>query len=840
MEMIMRKHIILLSTISLLLAGCGGFIRDEFTWMQQEIDELRTRIDGLNGSVESVHAVVTEMAEGGYVKSFTEFTEDGRTGYELTFNNGKTVRLLNGVTGKDGKDAEVPQLGTRQDNDGVWYWTLDGEWLKDGSGQKIRAADKDGIVPVFKIDEGKIFISLDNGKTWDEVCTVHDTEGLNIVSYTDISSYNDRIILTLADGSKVEVPRYQPILVSLSLSGEEHGISAGETIPIGYSLTGNVSENTIVTAGTDGKYKTRIERISDGEGTVHVTCPNLYSDGYIYVMVNDGEGHSSVKVVTFYKREMQVSDGFSFDVDCTGGTVEIPWSANFDYDLVCVEGAGDWIHVLATRAEMKSGTIRLRVDPNSLDEVRTGVVEIRPADNPGYAFERIIITEASAYFTMDNSHVTAPSAGGVYVCEITSSRGVSLLIPAGMDSWISHELEQTGDYSYRLTLTVSKNRTDDRRNAAIKVMTGDGRHEQGSVTVVQLPEEIDHEKDLVMKVRANDLFDWTVYLPFLGRMDCYVDWGDGNVELVETSSWDERISHRYDVSTPRTFTVSVSGTVWALNTDNMPNKGAILSVEQWGDLDLHEAHNAFEECTQLTSVPDDKLGAFADVGDLSYAFRKCLSLKQIPGELFRYASNVTSFNGTFTETPVESIPKGLFDHCAKDASFQWTFERCERLVSIPDNLFRNCEESETFESTFQFCVSLTAIPANLFSGCVKARNFESVFSDCYSIKEIPSGLFSKNEDAENFSGCFNNCHSLTKVPVGLFDNNRRVTRFTGCFGGCDQWTGESPYTKIEGKKVHLYERFDYPDYYVTPVETGGCFSGCGELSDKDSIPDYWR
>ena len=838
--MIMRKHIIILSTISLILAGCGGFIRDEFTQMQHEIDQLRTRIDALNGSVESVHAIVTEMAEGGYVKSFTELSEDGRTGYELTFNNGRTVKLFNGVTGKDGKDAEVPQLGMRQDNDGIWYWTLDGEWLDDGSGQKVRAAEKDGIVPGFKIDEGKILISLDNGNTWNEVGTAHDTEGLSIVSYTDISSYKDRIVLTLADGSKVEVPRYQPILVTLTLSGEENGISAGETIPIGYSLTGNVSENTLVTAGTDGKYKTRIERISDSEGTIHVTCPNLYSDGYIYVMVNDGEGHSSVKVVTFYKRVLQVSDGFNFDVDCTGGTVEIPWTANFDYGLVCVDGAEEWIHVLATRAEMKSGTIRLQVDPNPLDEVRTGVVEIRPADNPDYAFERIIITEASAYFTMDNSHVTAPSAGGTYKCDITSSRGVSLLIPSGIDSWISHNLEQTGDYSYRLTLNVSKNRSDDRRNATIKVMTGDGKYEQGAVTVVQLPEQIDHQKDLVMKVRANDIFDWTVYLPLRGRLDCYVDWGDGNVELVEKDGWEERISHRYDVSAPKTFTVSISGTAWALNTDNMPNKGAILSVEQWGDLDLHEAYNAFKECTQLASIPDDKLGAFADVEDFSYAFHKCISLKTIPGQLFKYASKIHSFKDTFSETPVTSIPEGLFDHCAKNASFYATFGRCERLLSIPGNLFQNCVESETFQSAFQSCVALTSIPTDLFSKCVKAKNFESVFSDCYSIKEIPSGLFSKNEDVDNFNGCFRSCHSLTKIPAGLFDNNRRVTRFPGCFESCYNLTGESPYTMIDGKKVHLYERFDYPDYFVTPVESEACFRECHGLTDLDSIPEHWR
>lgn len=840
--MIMKKHIIiLLSIISLLMTGCGGFIRDEFIQMQQEIDALRSQIEPLNNSVSSVQAIVTEMADGGYVREISEISEDGRTGYQLTFNTGKTIKLFNGVTGKDGKDADTPQLGMRQDNDGIWYWTLDGNWLDNGSGDKVRAAEKDGIVPAFKIEDGKIFLSTDKENSWKEVGVAHKTEGLSIVSYTDVSTYKDRIILTLADGTKLEIPRYQPISVILSLSGEDNGISPGETVPVRYILEGNISENTLLTAGTDGKYKTRIERISESEGYVHVTCPNLYSDGYIYVMVNDGEGHSSVKVITFHKRILEIQDGLIFDVDCLGESISIPYSSNFGYDLVPADGAGDWIHILSTRAETISGTISLKVDPNPLDEVRTGVLEIRPKDNPDYVFDRIIITEASAYFTLDNSHITVPSSGGEYKCNITSSRGVSLIVPDEVAGWLRFNLEQTGDYSYTLTLNIDKNRMDDRRNTTITIMTGDGEHQQGVVSLVQLPEVIDHEKDFVIEVRANDIFGWTVYLPLKGRLDCYVDWGDGNVELFEGDIWEpEKVSHRYEVSEPTTFTVSVSGTAQALNTDGMPNKGAILSVEQWGDLDIHEANNAFHECTQLSSIPDDELGFFADVDNFSYAFYKCISLQQIPKDLFRHASNGRDFNWTFSETPIKSIPEGLFDHAAKNASFDFTFSRCERLLTIPENLFSNCVESERFQSTFQLCVVLTAIPENLFSRCEKAKVFESAFSDCFDLKEIPLGLFLKNEDAENFTNCFSNCHSLTRIPIGMFDNNRKVNYFNGCFGECGDISGETPYTLINGVKVHLYDRFDFPDYFVTPIEHQGCFGGNDKYADYEQIPEDWR
>ena len=837
----MRKiNILIINVLLLALAGCGGFVRDELVQMQQEIDGLRDHIESLNGSVTSVHEIVTEMAQGGYVQTIAEFSADGKSGYDLTFNNGKVVRLYNGVTGKDGKDADTPRIGMRQDPDGVWYWTLDGEWLEAGDGGKILAADRDGIVPSFKIADGKIFISVDKGNTWTEAGVDKSAEGISIVSDADVTSFKDRIVLTLADGSRLEVPRYQPVLVKLSLSGEDNPISAGETVPVRYTLEGNISGNTLVTAGTDGKYKTRIERLSESEGIVHVTCPNIYSDGYIYVMVNDGEGHSSVKVITFHKRMMNFESALSFEVDCYGGTISIPYSCNFDYDLVPAGEAGDWIHVLATRAEMISGTISLEVDSNPLDEVRTGVLEIRPKDNPDYVYDRIIITEASAYFTMDNTHITVPSSGGNYLSRITSSRGVSIEVPEDASEWLRCDLKQTGDYSYTLTISVGKNRTDDRKNASIKVNTGDGEHLQGTVSIVQLPEQIDHQRDLVMTVRANDIFDWTVYLPLRGQMDCYVDWGDGNVELFEGVYYDPgSISHKYAVQEPATFTVSVSGTVSRINSEEMPNKGAILTVEQWGDLDISEFQHGFEECSQLSSIPDDELGFFADVTDFSTAFRRCLSLKNIPEGLFSHARNAGYFTYTFSETPVERVPEGLFKACAKATEFGDAFSLCKSLTSVPENLFANCLEAHSIRGTFKGCSSLRGIPEKLFDKNVKATSFEYTFYECSALTAIPARLFSSNTETTSLNYCFYGCASITRIPSSLFDNNRKIERISGCFGSCGSVSGETPHTVIDGVKVHLYERFDYPDYFVTPIETRWCFSS-GQYNDIENIPAEWK
>jgi len=52
--------------------------------------------------------------------------------------------------------------------------------------------------------------------------------------------------------------------------------------------------------------------------------------------------------------------------------------------------------------------------------------------------------------------------------------------------------------------------------------------------------------------------------------------------------------------------------------------------------------------------------------------------------------------------------------------------------------------------------------------------------------------------------------------------------------------GETPYTVINGQKVHLYERYLYPDYFETPIRSGGCFTNSSDVSDWKMIPDNWK
>ena len=120
-----------------------------------------------------------------------------------------------------------------------------------------------------------------------------------------------------------------------------------------------------------------------------------------------------------------------------------------------------------------------------------------------------------------------------------------------------------------------------------------------------------------------------------------------------------------------------------------------------------------------------------------------------------------------------------------------------------------------------------------------AKSFRQAFFMC-NLTSIPWDLFANCLDAQNFSGTFQNCLYLSGVPVGIFDNNRKATNFSHTFEMCPSFGGNSPYTMIGGKEVHLYERANYPDHFATPTEHQRCFYACASLYDFGEIPEDWQ
>ena len=129
-----------------------------------------------------------------------------------------------------------------------------------------------------------------------------------------------------------------------------------------------------------------------------------------------------------------------------------------------------------------------------------------------------------------------------------------------------------------------------------------------------------------------------------------------------------------------------------------------------------------------------------------------------------------------------------------------------------------------------------------FAQSKEVTDFYRVFAGT-QIKTIPAKLFAGNKLVRSFNCAFQYCSNMESIPVSIFDENRRVTDFSGVFS----WDypnlqrQESPYTVVNGKKVHLYERENYPDDFVEPTSTSSALSAFANYNwGLENIPSAWR
>ena len=321
---------------ALLAGGCGKFVRDELITMQNEIDLLQKQVAQMKDKLETVQGIVRLMAANGYITDVEEFEDEMGGGYVLRFRtvtldeNGVvtsddsfSISLYSGVDGEDGEDAEPYIVGMKQDVDDEdetlmrWYWysTEEDDWIRDEKGKRIPV---DGKTPDLKIVDGYWFISWD-GKNEDDPEKVWKETGWKAQGddafewFSDAQVAEDRLVLTLTDGSVLELPIFLPVDVALTIDGQDPEgnvlIAPGETISVHYVLSGTGAENAILVAGTDGRLKTALRVESATEGTVDVTCPEVFPEGgYVYITVNDRNGRSIVRVIRFACRPVDQAD----------------------------------------------------------------------------------------------------------------------------------------------------------------------------------------------------------------------------------------------------------------------------------------------------------------------------------------------------------------------------------------------------------------------------------------------------------------------------------------------------------------------------------------------------
>lgn len=186
-------------------------IWDKLNDHENRITALEELCEQMNTNIDALQTIVEALEKNDYITNVSAVRKDGEIiGYTITFAHSDTITIYNGENGKDGY---VPNIGVMKDTDDIYYWTLDGEWMLDGKGNKIQANGVDGedgidgVTPRLKIENDYWYVSYDNGATWSVVgkATAEGTSAGNSI-FERVEVENDFVIFYLTDGSSFTLP----------------------------------------------------------------------------------------------------------------------------------------------------------------------------------------------------------------------------------------------------------------------------------------------------------------------------------------------------------------------------------------------------------------------------------------------------------------------------------------------------------------------------------------------------------------------------------------------------------------------------------------------------------
>lgn len=274
------KNLLSLLMCGLLLLGCSdkyddSALRNDLNDLKSRVAKLEELCKQMNTNISSLQEIVKALKERESITNVSTLSDD--SGYSITFTSGKTITIYHGKNGSDGSDGTngvTPTISVKQDTDGIYYWTVNGNWLiVDGKKVKAIGTDgadgsdgndgtdgtngKDGITPKFKIDGGYWYISYDNEQSWNRLGKATGDSGLNgddgDAFFKGVSMADGFVIFTLndAESTKIKIPFYSEteLTVHVTEPGTLKSLLTDEQMRtvISLKVTGNINGDDIRT-----------------------------------------------------------------------------------------------------------------------------------------------------------------------------------------------------------------------------------------------------------------------------------------------------------------------------------------------------------------------------------------------------------------------------------------------------------------------------------------------------------------------------------------------------------------------------------------------------------------
>lgn len=311
-------------------------------------------------------------------------------------------------------------------------------------------------------------------------------------------------------------------------------------------------------------------------------------------------------------------------------------------------------------------------------------------------------------------------------------------------------------------------------------------------------------------------------------------WGDGTnssfnnipTNYYESESFRGRTSHTY--SDAGKYKITLSGTLldWSIirYSTTLSYNDTLVSIDTPFPRSMSEKTfltGTCYGCRSLVKLPPKLFKNCPAIEDLGTFCWRCSALQEIPDKLFYGCRNVTNVSRFFMSCNLDSIPSDLFAQMPNVENAAGMISYNRMIQNIPHGLL---DPLQNLKYTIGLnSLGIRSIPRGFFANCPDIEVFDNLCSASTELTDIPSDIFHYTPTAYSFSGAFSQT-AITDIPNGLFSMCPLASDFSNCFRNCEAITGAVPALWLE-----------FPN-----ANGSGCFSGCTNASNYNSIPSAWR
>lgn len=720
----------------------------------------------MNSNIEALQALIEAMEGGNYITKVEPIEENGVVvGYTISFAEGDPITIYHGKDGEDGKDGangtgggSAPQIGIKQDTDGVYYWTLDGEWLLDDNDNKVKAVGtdgedgEDGITPEFKIENDYWYISYDDGASWTELGKAKGEDGKDgqggqggSLLFESVTEDDNYVYFTLVDGSVITIAKSVELSIEFDLSAVGE-VTINTEVEVPFAVA-SASESVDIKVVPTEDLTAEVVAYDSSRKSGHIlirTGSRHDAASKVIVLVSNGDKVIMKTIAVYVKAaeesaQLYIYNGATKSALASGGVVTLAFMTNVGCEAVIPEDVS-WLSLDDTRA-LDYDSIKLRVAQNGGDR-RSAKVKVQSLDGAlsiEYTITQAAVSSSSTPDVDDDGNILGTPA--THEIFYTSTDG-SIVEPYDVNVFGAVLLTNTyengvGVLSFDRPVTIIGQSAFFRKSKITEIVLPDGItkidtyafYECYALKSINIPDGVKsigenafyHCKSLT-SITIPDSVTKIVKSAFRG---C------SKLESVTLS--ENLTSIGYETFSGCTSLINIY----------IPN--SVTSI----------GNSAFHGCSKLESVTLSE------------------NLKVIYDSTFTYC---TSLINIYIPNSVTKIGKSAFNGCSalSEVSIgsgvttmgEWAFKNCTSLISvvIPDNV------TTIDKNAFELCRGLESV--EIGTGVTKIN--AAAFRYCYALENIKCKATTPPTIAEDtFFGL--GINPVIYVPMAVVDDYKAAT-----------------------------------------------------------------